>query len=410
MGKCKEKDKAYRQGRKKPGGKECEMAEKKRMANMELLRMAAMVMVVAMHFLAKSGNLPVVGEALTPQRTIGALIEAFCLVAVNVYVLISGFFGLKGSFRVSKAISFLCQIWFYSLLIPLFLGGLKAFGILDAALFIEKAGEIYGLSQYLLPIETEHYWFATSYFLLLLLSPVLKAGAKRLSKRQFQILLGGLLLFFSVIKSICPVPLSFDRYGYDLPWFICLYLTGLYLGKYGWKSLEKSRKKGFLLYALCCFPGYLINLGMWALAGKIDGAAYYFTVPYHYNFILCLLGAVGLFYGFYGIGIREGRGAELCRQMGGLCFGVYLLHEHIDLRDQWYGWLQTLLGTGGKEGAGVFAGEFLASICLLFGAGILIDYLRKKLFAAVSNSLSQSGISHRIRKLDEVMAEKEEDH
>ena len=84
MGKCKEKDKAYRQGRKKPGGKECEMAEKKRMANMELLRMAAMVMVVAMHFLAKSGNLPVVGEALTPQRTIGALIEAFCLVAVNV--------------------------------------------------------------------------------------------------------------------------------------------------------------------------------------------------------------------------------------------------------------------------------------------------------------------------------------
>ena len=96
--------------------------------------------------------------------------------------------------------------------------------------------------------------------------------------------------------------------------------------------------------------------------------------------------------------------------MGGLCFGVYLLHEHIDLRDQWYGWLQTLLGTGGKEGAGVFAGEFLASICLLFGAGILIDYLRKKLFAAVSNSLSQRGISHRIRKLDEVMAEKEEDH
>lgn len=386
------------------------MAEKKRMANMELLRIVAMVMVAAMHFLAKSENLPVIGEVLTPQRVIGALVEAFCLVAVNVYVLISGFFGLKGSFRVSKAVSLLCQIWFYSLLVPLFLGGLKAFGVLDSTLFIEKAGVIYGLSQYLLPIETEHYWFATSYFLLLLLSPVLRAGTKRLSKRQFQILLGGLLLFFSVVKSICPVPLSFDRYGYDLPWFICLYLTGLYLGKYGWKSLEKSRKKGFLLYALCCLLGYLINLGMWALAGRIDGAAYYFTVPYHYNFILCLLGSVGLFYGFYGIEVKEGKRAELFRQIGGLCFGVYLLHEHIDLRDQWYGWIQTLLGTGRKEGAVVFICEFLASICLLFGAGILTDFLRKKLFAAASSAICKSSIYHRIRQLDEVMAEKEEDH
>ena len=139
------------------------MEKKKRMANYELLRLLAMVMVVVMHFLSRSESLPVLGEPLSFVRVWGALIEAFCLVAVNTYLLLSGYLGVKNSFKPGKAAALLCQIWFYALLIPLVLA------LLGIPVRASRLG-IYGLVQYLFPIETEHYWFATSYFMLYLLT------------------------------------------------------------------------------------------------------------------------------------------------------------------------------------------------------------------------------------------------
>ena len=64
------------------------------------------------------------------MRLTGSLLEAFCLVAVNVYVLIAGYFGVRGRFRVSKAAGLLFQIWFYALLVPalLTLAGVSTVG------------------------------------------------------------------------------------------------------------------------------------------------------------------------------------------------------------------------------------------------------------------------------------------
>ena len=70
------------------------MAKEKRMANYELLRILAMIMVVTLHFLSHSDRLIALGVPLDGVRIIGSLLEAFCLVAVNVYLLISGYFGV----------------------------------------------------------------------------------------------------------------------------------------------------------------------------------------------------------------------------------------------------------------------------------------------------------------------------
>ena len=69
-------------------------AERKtRMANLELLRCIAMMMVVVLHFLGK-GN--ILGDlAAKDLGSVGLaawLPESFCIVAVNVYMLISGYF------------------------------------------------------------------------------------------------------------------------------------------------------------------------------------------------------------------------------------------------------------------------------------------------------------------------------
>ena len=149
------------------------MAEKKRFTNYELLRVIAMIMVVVLHFLSHSDSLLSLKADISTVRVLGTLLESFCLVAVNVYILISGYFGVKGSFKPAKAVSLLCQIWFYAFLV------LAAALVCGLPTRLQELG-IYGLVQYLFPIESETYWFATSYFMLYLLSPVLNTAARNM--------------------------------------------------------------------------------------------------------------------------------------------------------------------------------------------------------------------------------------
>lgn len=370
------------------------MQKNKRMANIELLRIFAMVMVVVMHFLYYSNSLMEAESAISSRKIVGTLMEAFCLAAVNTYVFISGYFGVKGSFKPSKAVALLCQIWFYSILIPLVL---MAFGVPTSG-YGEGEFNIYGLASCFFPIETEHYWFATAYFMLYLLTPVLGTAVKNMSKRQLQITLGGLLILFSVVKSISPIEFVVDNYGYDLAWFICVYLTAAYFSLYGGKIFER---RGWIIYIASAAASFLLQMLLWAVCEKSSSFAYYFTVPFHYNFILCLTGAIGLFYGFLQIKIKEGRLAQAIRKLGPLSFGIYLLHEHIDLRRIWYEFLSGMVNPDRNQGLQYFFLELFFCLFILFAAGMLIDWMRSRLFLAAGNVLRKTWVMQKLKELDE---------
>lgn len=351
------------------------MAEKKRLAGIELLRILAMIMVVIMHFLRESDSLllaePVSGN--TGRMIFGTLLESFCIVAVNVYVLISGYFGCTGEFRLSRVITFLCQIWFYSLLIPLVLICLGRPALL-------KEMGVYGLVQYVLPIESESYWFATSYFLLMLLMPLLNTAVKNLTKKQMETTMALLFILFCVIKSICPIHLAFDKYGYDLPWFLSVYLLASYFRIYGAGILQRHPWKIYTGSSLIIF---FMTVGLWYAIRVFSGAAYYFTVPFHYNFIFCITGAAGLFFGFMKIRVKEGRIAEFIRRAGKFSFGIYLLHEHPDLRHSWYPLFRSIVNPSENGSAVMFFGELIFSVLILFAAGLIIEWIRSLLFDLV---------------------------
>lgn len=357
------------------------MAEKKRLANIELLRILAMVMVVVMHFLRESGSL-LSAEQISgvPAKVFpGTFLEAFCIVAVNAYVFISGYFGYRSSFRLSKAISFLCQIWFYSLLIPF------ALTCLGQPVLMKETG-VYGLLQYVLPIESESYWFATSYFLLLLLQPVLGAAAEKLTRKQFQLTLFLLLLIFCGVKSICPLALAFDKYGYDLSWFICVYLVAVYLRLYGGEFFKRN---GWKIYACSSLLIFGMTVGLWYILRYFSGAAYYFTVPFHYNFILCLTGAAGLVYGFLKINLKEGKAADFIRKTGKYSFGIYLFHEHPDIRYRWYPFLKGIINPQGNNSVLMFLAELVFCVVILFAAGLVIEWIRNILFDRIGGLINE---------------------
>ena len=82
--------------------------KKDRQMNYELLRIIAMLMIVCLHYLSKGGALGDPKQELTTNGYLAWLIEAFCLVAVNVYVLISGYFGVDSqNFTIRKPL----KIW-----------------------------------------------------------------------------------------------------------------------------------------------------------------------------------------------------------------------------------------------------------------------------------------------------------
>lgn len=352
----------------------------KRQANFELLRIAAMLMIITLHYLVKgwvATPFPFVAKD-DPVGTFAWLIEAFCIVAVNCYVLISGYFCVESVWKPGRVVSLLCQVLFYSLLIPVILLLLGVVSLRDL--------DIYDWIGFVFPFGTEHYWFATAYLVMYLFAPFLAAGIQKMKKRDLQILMALLLAFFSLEKTIVPVYLATDRYGYDFGWFLCLFIVAGYIRLYGISWLEK-RSHAVGAYALSCLLIWLLSLFSNTLGGKIDAFTHYANMPYTYNHLLCLTGAVSLFYVFKNMRIKEGHFAETVRKLAPCTFGVYLLHEHILVRYEWVKWL----GADKVKKSFLFVPHLIGCVLLVYAVGTAVDGIRAWMFGKVADRKPKQG-------------------
>lgn len=343
----------------------------KRQANFELLRIVAMFMIISLHYLVKGGiAVPfpfAAGE--NPAGAFAWLMEAFCIVAVNCYVLLSGYFLTESGWKPGRIRSLLGQVLFYSLLIPIFL---MAFGVVP----VSKLG-VYDWIGFLFPFGTEHYWFATAYFVMYLFAPFLAAGLEKIEKRELQILLVLLLVSFSLEKTVLPLRLATDRYGYDFGWFLCLFVVAGYIRKYGIRWLEKP-SHAVAGYVTACLCTWMLALFSNTLGGKGSSAfTYYADMLYSYNHLLCLAASVSLFYVFRNMHIGEGRFAQAVRRLAPYTFGVYLLHEHILVRYEWMKWL----GVERVAGSFLFVPHMIGCVLIVYVAGTAVDLVRAWAFS-----------------------------
>lgn len=352
------------------------MAEKKgRQLNYELLRIAAMFMIVCLHYLSKGGFL---GEAARASVSVSGyaawLIEAFCLVAVNVYVLISGYFGAGTETKdvLRRPLNIWKQVIFYSVLIGVIaiLSGIQQF-------------DLYQIFTYIFPIVTEHYWFATSYMILCLFMPFLNRGAKALDKKSLEKLLGGFLLLFCIAKTVLPMHLPWDKYGYDAFWFVTIYLTGTYIRYYGIPFLN-SRIKALGLYFGCAFLTFASFLVLRQVYFATGSLGEFIAYAYSYNHLLCYLGAIGLFLAFGASFDKKAddksNGMEHIRKpielVSGAAFGVYLIHEHINIRYLWVEWFDCKDWIDASLAG--FLGHMTVTVLTVYCLCSLIEIIRKK--------------------------------
>ncbi|MCD7836358.1 MAG: acyltransferase [Lachnospiraceae bacterium] len=337
-----------------------------RLANMELLRCIAMMMIVVLHYLGKGDILADLSQPqLTDYGAAAWILECFCIVAVNVYMLISGYFSRVSSFRLSKLLKLYIQVWLYSVII-----GFAAYflGIYPAEEF-----SFHYVLTLVLPITMGHYWFMTAYVFMYILMPLCAMAIKYMNRRQMQAAIALLLVFNCLLKSVIPARLEMDGQGYDFMWYLCVFMVAAYIGRFAGGAVVHWLQ-GIIIYFTGVVLIFVELMALHIVYVKTGSLEHIIKISIEYNHIFPLIAAIGLFMAFLKINIR-GRAAAIITKISPYTLGVYLLHENIALRYKWQKWLWA----DRIDSVGNMLMFTAAAVVVVFIVGIAADVLRERL-------------------------------
>ncbi len=370
--------------------------KKPRMANLELLRCIAMMMVVVLHYLGK-GNLlgDLSAESMTATGILAWVLEMFCIVAVNVYMLLSGYFLCTTSWKISRLIKLWLQVWTYSVVIGLLAVVLGAYPM--------EQFSLHYLFTLFFPVTMGHYWFMTAYVFLYILLPLFAEAVRKMTKQQMQVTLVMLFIAFSILKSVLPVRLEMDGKGYDCLWYLCMFLVAAYIRRFGMSILNK-KWRCLLGYVLCCGLIFVGTFGLRMVYLKTGSLDHIMKICIEYNHILPALAAVLLFGFFLQVNV-SGKLAGWITKIAPYTLGVYLIHENIGVRNVWQQWI----GAGEiSTPVGLVVGTVCAVVCV-FVLGVIVDFLRTKCMNGLGYVLTKCSLgkklNEKIGQLDKLFVE-----
>ena len=148
-----------------------------RQPNFELLRIVLMLFIIAGHITMYSGKLKDLG---TTDYYISNFLRSFTMVAVNAFVLLTGYFGTNRNWK--KLIKLDLRVCFYTWV-----------GLALAVTFGIHTISLTKDIQLLFPVITKQYWYVTIYFVLCIFSPYLNVFLESISEKMLKdaILSGG---------------------------------------------------------------------------------------------------------------------------------------------------------------------------------------------------------------------------
>ena len=327
-----------------------------RNSQLELLRILCMLMIVAYHYSIYGFYSDTLLSS--PNKTLIELIGLGGNIGASTFVLISGYYMLDSRYSFRKFAHFLGQIWFYTLgALLLFLLFFPNSGLVDRSM----------ISMSMFPICKGHYWFATSYFVLMLFSPFLNVFIRSASRSQLLATILTLLCIFVFLPLLFDVYLTYST----IARFLILYLTAGYIRLYGTGSPTGSRRH--LMPALVLAGSAILWVVLANLLGHRLNSSYllnHSTVPTH-NTLFVYLMALALFLAFFS---STPCYSKWVNQIAKLTFGVYLFHENQLLRSLW----QAVFKTAQFVDSPWLPLHALCSIVSVYLAGSLVEYLRQK--------------------------------
>lgn len=337
------------------------MATKVRDSNMELLRIVAMVLVMIVHADFRALHVPTVEETVMApvSSMMRFLVESLSIISVTVFVLLSGWYGIK--VRAGRLCEFVFQVAFFAL---------ACFGV---ALLTGHASLDVAAMRHLLLLDHYDYWFFKSYLIMYILAPVANAFFEKASKREVEVLL---VLFFSIqtLWGWLSKGAGGFNYGYSGLSFLGLYMLARYVRLYpGWLS-RLNRNRYLLIYVTIAVVNAVMAY-VFIRSGnpKLEGMLRHYTYP------LAIFQALCFMLYFTKISLRS----KFVNWIAVSCFAIYLVHSNMmignpiydDLIRQWFETESTLL----------FIMYTTGLIFIVFWISILLDKLRMLLWKGVES-------------------------
>lgn len=325
------------------------MEKSARQSNFELLRILAMTMIVVWHIIVHGLRHEVSGSMFA---------MSFLVYGVNLFVLISGYWGIK--LKPKSLFSFLGQYVFYAALLCF-----VANVIATPPTYFSKSF----LWQLLFPFSfTGPYWFVNKYIVLMLISPFLNAGLRSMtSKEKLWILL--ILGYLSCIAGY-GFKNDFNTNGYNLAHFIFLYVLGNFI-----------RCNDFLK---------TVKVIWWILIFVVMSLCTYFlSIPFanrvfFYNSPFVVLGSIAVFYIFVNLPVKNN---STINYIASCMFPVYLLQDGF-LGRTFYAEIYNRFLADGRVDFG-----FIAVYCVgLFLAAIIIESIRRPLMRPLVSWLDRATV------------------
>lgn len=329
-----------------------------RESNFELLRIFAMFLVLGVHADFFSNGAPSAEDFVNNPTNawVRTFFQSATIVCVNVFVLISGWFGIKPKLKGLLNFFFQCIFFYLSIYIFELIYRDIPFSIIDLRrcfFFAPDSG-----------------WFVVAYTGLYLLSPILNSFVKNNSKTTFRKVLIAFLLFQTY--GWLGGGIGFLAGGYSTFSFIGLYLMARYLNIYN----PINCKMGGVIYIISI-------LLMTGLFGIVTLTNIQINV-YAYDNPLVILGAIGLLLRGSVLKLKYNK---FINWISSSVLAVYLFHMS-PFTGYYYGYIfKRIYNTfSGIECIGIM---FLA-MTSIFIIAILLDQPRKFLWGRISYIIFQS--------------------
>ena len=324
-----------------------------RQSNIELLRMLCMLFIVCHHMIVHAlPSNPEFGIAMGAEWYGLQLLNCMCYVAVNVFILISGYFGIHIKFR--SFIRFYIMLAFYGCVLyhlHLYL--------------IDSHINRWSIYNTLFPISNSPgLWFVKSYFVLYLLSPILNAAANALTKRQYQIsilLFTVVILYYGFYREM-----EFAGAGYSLSNFVFLYFIGGYLKRYV-PNTPKLRISSLSVY-------FLGSILLWCLtiyAENSDISSVWLSTV-QYNHPLLVVSSIAFFLFFTTLHFSS----KAINFIAPYSLAVYILHENVYFNQKIYSYIGDCYFAANSWGRVLM---LFAIILAIWSMGYTIDIIRRGL-------------------------------
>lgn len=275
----------------------------KRDSSFELLRICCMLMIIG-------GHIIMVHQLLFDLHSTDFCISLFLrgtfAVAVNTFVLISGYFGIK--FKCQRLLKLDIQTVFYS--ITLFV-----VAVLIRWHSIELKKDI----LLLFPILSKQYWFITCYAVLYLISPLLNQWSASLGTKWYKRLLyiGFFIIYvWPTISYLFNASQFIADAGYGIVNFIYLYMLGQYIHHHYIDRL--SAQKYWMGYVCSIVALFVAQYGLSYLLG------FQFTSWISYNTVFVFAGSIFLLLAFKNLHFFS----SCVNYIAKPCLAVYLIHLH----------------------------------------------------------------------------------